>query len=63
MPLYTYRCKDCKDEVDVVQSMEEGDRYLKARPKCKKCDGEVQRIIKGANFKLEGRGWERDGYS
>lgn len=61
--MYTYRCKECSDEVDLIQSISEGDHYLAAGPRCRKCEGQVERIIKGVSFKLEGRGWERDGYS
>lgn len=63
MPMYTYRCKDCKHTEEMIQSMKEGDAYLAARPRCRECNGEVERIIQKTSFELKGYGWERDGYS
>jgi len=63
MPVYTYRCKDCRECIELIQSIDEGDRYMSARPRCKKCQGEVERIIQKTSFELKGFGWEKDGYS
>lgn len=63
MPMYSYRCKECKDVVELIQSIKEGDEYLAAGPRCRKCEGEIERIIQHTSFELKGRGWERDGYS
>jgi len=62
MPMYTYRCKECKDCIELIQSMSEGDAYLASGPRCKKCDGEIERIIQKTSFELKGMGWEKDGY-
>jgi predicted nucleic acid-binding Zn ribbon protein len=42
--------------------MSEGDAYLASGPRCKKCDGEIERIIQKTSFELKGMGWEKDGY-
>ena len=42
MPTYSYRCKQCNEVTEAVQSM--NDAPLSA---CLKCNGHMQRIIMG----------------
>ena len=53
MPTYEYKCKKCGNTFEKFQS-------ITANPieKCKKCDGEVYRLIsKNVNFILKGKGY------
>ena len=53
MPTYEYKCKKCGNTFEKFQS-------ITADPleKCKKCDGEVYRLIrKNGNFILKGSGY------
>ncbi len=48
MPLYDYRCPDCKRRVSVFQSYAD---YGKIRPACPKCGGErLERTISRVRF-------------
>lgn len=63
MPIYRYKCENCNHELELIQSISEGDEYLAAEPSCPKCeDGKLGRIISLGSFQLNGRGWYRDGY-
>lgn len=63
MPIYRYRCDSCKHEVELIQSMQEGDDYLTTKPKCPKCNApEWHRLISLGSFRLQGGGWFKDGY-
>lgn len=52
MPIYEYRCRDCGDEFDAIQSF--SDRPLR---KCKKCGGKLQKLVSECSFQLKGSGW------
>lgn len=63
MPIYRYKCDQCKYEEELIQSMQEGEQYLRDEPKCPKCDAsEWHRLISLGSFRLQGGGWFRDGY-
>jgi len=63
MPIYRYKCKFCKHEVELIQSMEEGERYQAQVKECPQCAApEWHRLISLGSFKLQGGGWFRDGY-
>lgn len=57
MPLYDYRCKACQAEIEVLA------RHDDPPPRCRRCGGEMRKLPSLASFRLEGRGWARDGYS
>lgn len=65
MPIYIYRCKKCKDTIELQQSFKEGDEFLREgnyrclAPDCGGTEGE--RVITTASFILEGRGWYNKG--
>ena len=53
MPIYSYRCQNCKNEFDVSQSMT--DEPLR---QCPKCNGGVVRLIgKDINISFKGPGF------
>lgn len=78
MPQYRYRCEECRHEVELIQSMAEGDKFL-AESSCANligkekpgtmmiyedspCGGKFRRLIGVTQFKLEGRRWFSTGY-
>ncbi len=51
MPTYTYQCKSCKHEFDVLQKL------FDSPPKCEECGKKVKRLIRpiaGIHFKGSG---------
>ncbi len=58
--IYEYRCKACKHEWELTQSIKDD-----AATECPCCKlGEAQRLISNKTaFVLSGGGWARDGYS
>ena len=52
MPIYEYECKNCGFKFEVWQKITE--EPLKT---CKKCGGEVRRLISNTSFILKGTGW------
>jgi len=58
MPLYSYKCKECEHELEVLQRMM--DPVLLECPECHKESLEKQ-ISKGTSFELKGNGWFKHG--
>lgn len=60
MPIYTYRCRECKAEVEEIQKL-----GADPPPECPKCGakGCLDKTLGLSNFQLVGSGWEKDGYS
>ena len=52
MPIYEYKCTECGDKFDVMQSF--SDKPLK---KCKKCGGKLRKLVSECSFHLKGSGW------
>ncbi len=52
MPLYEYRCKECKKTFEVLQK-------INARPvdECIHCCGKVEKLISVSSFQFKGSGW------
>lgn len=62
MPQYVYRCEACREEHEYIQTIAEGDEFLKTY-KCPDCGYEEgKRIMGKTSFKLAGSSWFRDGY-
>jgi len=60
MPIYTYRCRECKKELEEIQ------KFSDPPPeKCPKCEakGSLERTMGLSSFQLKGGGWASDGYS
>ncbi|GAG23404.1 unnamed protein product [marine sediment metagenome] len=59
MPIYTYRCRECKVAIEEIQKMDDP-----PPDRCPKCDAEgaLERTMGISNFQLKGGGWAEDGY-
>jgi putative FmdB family regulatory protein len=57
MPMYEYRCQNCGEIVEAIQS-------FSAAPltTCEACGGELKRLISRSAFHLKGGGWYTDHY-
>lgn len=58
MPIYEYRCKACGDIFEVIQKF--GDPPVR---ECRRCSGELEKLLSRTAFVLRGGGWYSDGYS
>jgi len=57
MPLYDFKCSKCKKTFERIVKMDE--RWF-----CCDCGYLANRVFPNTfNFKLKGKGWEKDGYS
>ena len=63
MPIYTFRCQNCKFSNNSLMSMSEKEK-MKTPTQCPKC-GELQLYIipSRSSFSLKGSGWYKDGYN
>lgn len=52
MPIYEYVCKDCKEELEIMQSITEASIDV-----CSKCGGTLRKLISNNSFILKGSGW------
>ena len=59
MPIYTYRCDECKADSEEIQKL--GDEAPPQCPECK-AEGSLKRTMGVSNFQLVGSGWAKDGY-
>ncbi len=52
MPIYEYRCKSCHDQFEVLQK-------FSAEPLtvCRRCGGELERLISPPALRFKGTGW------
>lgn len=53
MPIYEYRCGDCKHEMEAIQKM--ADAALVDCPNCEQ--PALKKLISAAAFRLKGGGW------
>lgn len=60
MPLYEYRCTQCKHQFErLLRGVE-----VKEPQMCPACESiQCERLISQSSFSLKGEGWARDGYS
>jgi putative FmdB family regulatory protein len=52
MPLYEYRCKQCKKSFEVLQKINSD-----PLEHCLHCNGKVEKLISVSSFQLKGSGW------
>jgi putative FmdB family regulatory protein len=52
MPIYEYRCRRCGGEFELFRSISEN-----GNPRCKFCDGAVEKLVSRSSFHLKGAGW------
>ena len=57
MPLYEYRCKACRKQVEVIQSFS-----AKPLTRCESCGGKLEKLISRSGFVLKGSGWYETDY-
>jgi putative FmdB family regulatory protein len=58
VPIYEYRCEDCGNHLEVMQSFSE-----EPLRECRECGGSLRKLISNTSFVLKGSGWYADGYS
>lgn len=58
MPVYEYRCTQCKKVFEYQQRMADAPKTV-----CEACQGDLERLISRSSFALKGDGWYKDLYS
>lgn len=59
MPIYEYKCKECEEKVEYIQSFSD-----KPKRKCLFCGGRLEKQISlPGTPTFAGGGWAADGYS
>lgn len=59
MPIYSYVCDNCSEQFEKIVSMKERE----TDHCCPACGAEtVRRTVGRTSFKLNGKGWYKDGY-
>ena len=58
MPLYEYKCKQCKKHTEKIQKFSDPEIT-----KCPHCGGPLERVVSAAAISFKGGGWFKDGYS
>jgi putative FmdB family regulatory protein len=58
MAVYTFKCKDCKDLIEVEQSIY---GEVPSHAHCEKCGGKAKRTWNSPSINLVGRGFYRNG--
>ncbi len=58
MPIYEYKCNDCKKVIEIHQNINDPEKTI-----CPYCNGKIKRIMSYTSFVLKGNGWANDGYS
>lgn len=56
MPIYIFKCKDCEEEVELLQKMDE------KPPECPVCRRSMVKLMSATNFILNGHNWAKDNY-
>jgi predicted nucleic acid-binding Zn ribbon protein len=57
---YRYKCKECSQEHELDQTIQEGEEYLKNNT-CQSCGGGIYRVMQATSFVLQGAGWYTKG--
>ncbi len=55
MPTYQYRCRDCGDELEVVQSFTD-----KPKTKCPACKGSLRKVFAAPGISFKGSGFYKN---
>jgi putative FmdB family regulatory protein len=62
MPIYEYKCQECKNIYEELHlgKCNSSNKIIF----CSKCEKEIdmKKVVSLSSFKLEGRGWGKDGY-
>ena len=62
MPVYAYRCDQCKKYVELFQRVSEKKAPVCDDQNCKNYGTEMESVIGSTSFILKGSGWAKDGY-
>lgn len=64
MPIYSYKCRKCKAEFDVLYKTHSAVKEEEPKEKCPKCDSvkKEKLVSKGTGFVLNGTGWHKKHY-
>jgi len=62
MPIYEYECPKCENRIEKFLKLNEGNSIITIF--CDSCLDIVnmKKVISQTTFRLEGRGWSKDGY-
>lgn len=52
MPIYEYRCMECREQFEVSQRITDEPLTV-----CSSCGGELKKLITNTSFVLKGSGW------
>ncbi len=52
MPLYEYRCEDCKEIIEIIQKFSDA-----PLSKCEECGGALERLLSPSAIQFKGSGW------
>ncbi len=58
MPIYEYKCKECGESVELIQSVNDA-----PVTKCEKCGGEMSKVLSPPAIQFKGSGWYVTDYS
>ncbi|MBI4683902.1 MAG: zinc ribbon domain-containing protein [Nitrospirae bacterium] len=58
MPIYEYECLNCGDVQETVQKFNDAPLTT-----CKKCGGNLKKMISNSSFVLKGTGWYKTDYA
>jgi putative FmdB family regulatory protein len=63
VPIYRYKCRACEHELELTQTVKEGEEYKERIKDCPECgESEWRRVMSPSSFQLQGRGWYKNGY-
>ncbi len=58
MPIYEYKCRDCKKEFEVMQRITDD-----PLTRCEACSGTLDKLISQSAFVLKGSGWYKTDFA
>ena len=47
MPIYEFKCNDCGNQFDIIESVQEHDQHKEKCPKCKSIN--IERVLGGVS--------------
>ena len=57
MPLYEYRCQDCRETIETIQKVSDS-----PLSECEACGGILERLLSPSAIKFKGSGWYVNDY-
>ena len=62
MPLYVYKCEDCGNQVEILQSFSDPNPHCGACALDRGTSAEMKKQVALTSFALKGKGWAKDNY-